>query len=87
MPECIIISIGQAGNQIAHQVWSLLALERLSNSADSTFFTQQQHQKPRARGILIDMEQGVIGSIKKSNISSLFDENQIITSNSGSGNK
>lgn len=40
----------------------------------------------KARGVLVDMEEGVIGEIKKSNISELFDSHQYVVSNSGSGN-
>ncbi|KAJ3414675.1 Tubulin epsilon chain [Chytridiales sp. JEL 0842] len=40
----------------------------------------------KARGVMIDMEEGVIGQIKSSPIAPLFDEHQSIVSNSGSGN-
>ncbi|KAJ3222077.1 Tubulin epsilon chain [Clydaea vesicula] len=39
----------------------------------------------RGRGILVDMEEGVINQIKNSFVGELFDNNQIISSNSGSG--
>lgn len=42
--------------------------------------------KLRARGLLIDMEEGVIGRIKGSSLAELFESHQYITSNSGSGN-
>jgi tubulin epsilon len=40
----------------------------------------------RARGICVDMEEGVIDQIKKSPIGEFFDDHQFIVSNSGSGN-
>lgn len=40
----------------------------------------------RARSVLIDMEEGVLGQIKRSVIGEIFDDEQIISSNSGSGN-
>jgi tubulin epsilon len=40
----------------------------------------------RARGIMIDMEEGVLNRILKSDIAELYDTHQIISSNSGSGN-
>jgi tubulin epsilon len=103
MPESLIVSIGQAGNQIAKQFWTLGIQEQLQqNTFDescSTFYRNadlkngkasmklgSKIKSLKARGILIDMEEGVIGSIKKSKIGDLFDQDQIVTSNSGSGN-
>ena len=40
----------------------------------------------KARGVLIDMEQGVLNQIKKSPIGELFDDHQYVSSSSGSGN-
>ncbi|KAJ3251672.1 Tubulin epsilon chain [Boothiomyces macroporosus] len=40
----------------------------------------------KARGIMIDMEEGVINSISSSPLNDLFDSHQKIVSNSGSGN-
>lgn len=40
----------------------------------------------KARGLLVDMEEGVINQIRNSPLNELFDERQQITSNSGSGN-
>ena len=40
----------------------------------------------KARGILVDMEEGVLNGIKNSAISDLFDPHQYVLSNSGSGN-
>ncbi|KAJ3213219.1 Katanin p60 ATPase-containing subunit A1 [Dinochytrium kinnereticum] len=40
----------------------------------------------RARSVLVDMEEGVINQIRTSPFGKLFDDDQIISSNSGSGN-
>lgn len=40
----------------------------------------------RARGLLVDMEEGVLNQILASETAGLFDNHQIISSNSGSGN-
>ncbi|TPX72319.1 hypothetical protein SpCBS45565_g00622 [Spizellomyces sp. 'palustris'] len=40
----------------------------------------------KGRGLLIDMEEGVVNQIRKSPLSELFDQEQQITSHSGSGN-
>jgi tubulin epsilon len=40
----------------------------------------------KARGLLVDMEQGVVGGIQSSPLGEIFDPHQIILSNSGSGN-
>ena len=40
----------------------------------------------RARAVLVDMEQGVLGQIAKSPVHELFDQHQMISSVSGSGN-
>ncbi|OAF68193.1 Epsilon-tubulin, partial [Intoshia linei] len=43
-------------------------------------------QSLRARAILIDMEEGVLNEIKRGRLSELFDNTQILSSVSGSGN-
>ena len=40
----------------------------------------------RARGVMVDMEEGVVNAIKKSVLSELFDADQHVTSVSGCGN-
>lgn len=40
----------------------------------------------KARGLLVDMEEKVVNGIKASPVGQLFDQQQIILSNSGSGN-
>ncbi|KAI8825783.1 Tubulin/FtsZ family, GTPase domain-containing protein [Fimicolochytrium jonesii] len=40
----------------------------------------------KARGLMVDMEEGVVGQIRKSPLGELFDSDQAVISNSGSGN-
>lgn len=87
MPETITISVGQAGNQIAHQFWKLAHQEQNKFHSDGdTFFRSYDKRHTKARGILIDMEPAVINGIMASTQASLFEDHQLITSQSGSGN-
>lgn len=96
MPQSIVIQVGQAGNQIGKRFWDLALNEQSKHSVGSfdeslsTFFVNTGKTKAitsfKARGILIDMEEGVINVIKQSSLKELFSSNQYITSVSGSGN-
>ncbi|KAI8609279.1 tubulin epsilon chain [Chytriomyces sp. MP71] len=101
MPECIVVPVGQCGNQIAARFWDLALQEHVHASAKGdptrsdialeTFFSRSASTRKakhglRARAVMIDMEEGVIGQILKSPIRSLFDDGQVVSSNSGSGN-
>lgn len=112
MPETLTISVGQAGNQIAGQFWSLSLQEQanfigngkpLYNDTLASFFRHSdiargienipvrggkgdQIRNLKARGMLIDMEEGVVGGILSSPVGELFDAHQVVLSNSGSGN-
>ncbi|KAI8911752.1 tubulin, epsilon 1 [Gorgonomyces haynaldii] len=98
MSQTIVLQVGQCGNQIGHKFWDL-ALQEHSlyttgqyDDALSSFFRDLKSTKGgritglRARSVLIDMEPGVLGQIQSSSISELFDKNQYISSDSGSGN-
>ena len=43
-------------------------------------------QNNLTKAVLVDMEEGVIGEMKRGPLGSLFDHNQLISSVSGSGN-
>lgn len=113
MPETLVVSIGQAGNQIGQQFWGLSLQEQsryigsnqpLYDDSLATFFRHADvangnEKMPnlemgnpykirnlKARGLLVDMEQAVVGGIMSSPLGELFDPHQIILSNSGSGN-
>lgn len=102
MPESIFIQIGQCGNQIGNRFWEMALREHATYNKKgeydrslSSFFRNISDKKGgenkiivnlKARGILIDMEEGVINSTSRSRIAELFDENQKITSTDGCGN-
>ncbi|KAI9328270.1 Tubulin/FtsZ family, GTPase domain-containing protein [Obelidium mucronatum] len=90
MPECVIIPVGQCGNQIAARFYDL-ALQEMASAdlsqtlATSTFF--EKHGKAiRARAVLVDMEEGVLGQTLNSPLGPLFASHQVVAGNSGSGN-
>ncbi|ORY47352.1 tubulin nucleotide-binding domain-like protein [Rhizoclosmatium globosum] len=63
----------------------MAAAEPSQTLATSTFF--EKHRKTlRARAVLVDMEEGVVGQTLTSPLGSLFGSNQVVASNSGSGN-
>ncbi|ORX77211.1 tubulin nucleotide-binding domain-like protein [Anaeromyces robustus] len=61
-------------------------ISNLSINAPSTFIKQHKISDLRARCVLIDMEENVINQIKSSPQGFLFRDDQMIMSNSGSGN-
>ena len=99
MPESIFIQVGQCGNQIGSRFWDLALQEHsavnktgLYDEPLSSFFRNTSAQlgekieSLRARAVLVDMEEGVLGQISKSNFRQLFDSDQYVRSVSGSGN-
>jgi tubulin epsilon len=96
--EIITVQVGQCGNQIATKFWDLALREHASrgilfDDSMSSFF---KFEKPglvsgdppiiKARSIIVDMEEGVINQILKSDIGELFDTKQLIKDVSGAGN-
>ncbi|TPX60608.1 hypothetical protein PhCBS80983_g01712 [Powellomyces hirtus] len=110
MSNCIVIQVGQCGNQIGGRFWDMVLQEHARNNkrgiyddALATFFRNVKTNRAgcsnvevgdgkgritglRARGVMIDMEPGVIDQIRRSPLSELFGEEQQVVSNSGSGN-
>ena len=90
--EIITIQVGQCGNQIGWRFWDLALREHASrgilfDDAMSSFFQFNESEKLlKARSILIDMEEGVINQIIKSDLGSLFDTTQLVNDVSGAGN-
>ncbi len=100
--EIITIQVGQCGNQIATKFWDLALREHanrgvLFDDSMSSFFkfnsdshTNQHSISPntqlKARSLIVDMEEGVINQILKSDIGELFDAQQLIKDVSGAGN-
>ena len=94
MSQAIVVQVGQCGNQIGSQFWESAVKEHsFSNSAGddamATFFSFKDQRNPfhnlRARGIMIDMEEKVLGRSQPGG-TQLFDPDQIISDCSGSGN-
>ena len=90
--EIITIQVGQCGNQIGWRFWDLALREHASrgilfDDAMSSFFLFDDKKKLlKARSILIDMEEGVINQILKSDLGELFDTTQLVNDVSGAGN-
>ncbi|KAJ3061367.1 Tubulin epsilon chain, partial [Podochytrium sp. JEL0797] len=92
MPQCIVLPVGQCGNQIASRFWDLslqelAATPTATSLATSTFFDKPTPKSPlRARSVLTDMEPGVLTHLLSTPLSHLFTDAQIVSSASGSGN-
>mmetsp|Transcript_17407 Transcript_17407/g.29171 ORF Transcript_17407/g.29171 Transcript_17407/m.29171 type:complete len:496 (+) Transcript_17407:153-1640(+) len=95
MRETVTIQVGQCGNQIGNQFWSMLLKEHETtpddDSALSAFFrfAPQRNGQPdimKARALLVDMECGPLTETMKSPLGSLFDETQFVMDVYGAGN-
>lgn len=90
--EIITIQVGQCGNQIGSRFWELALREHAArgityDDSMSSFFTYDESSNQlKARAILVDMEEGVLNSLLKSEIGELFDNHQLIKDVSGAGN-
>ncbi|ESO10597.1 hypothetical protein HELRODRAFT_186652 [Helobdella robusta] len=98
MTQSIVIQVGQCGNQIGARFWDLALKEhktlctKKTSSVDSvnSFFEQVDNERGqttlKARAVLVDMEEGVVDGMTKSNMGSIFKHQQLIKDFSGSGN-
>lgn len=94
--EILSIQVGQCGNQIGMRFWDLALREHanrgiLFDDAMSSFFKFEERQlgqdpQIKARSMVVDMEEGVINQLLKSDIGELFDNHQLIKDVSGAGN-
>jgi tubulin epsilon len=94
--EILSIQVGQCGNQIGSRFWDLALREHanrgvLFDDAMSSFFKFEERnfgEAPiiKARAMVVDMEEGVINQLLKSDIGELFDNHQLIKDVSGAGN-
>jgi len=94
--EILSIQVGQCGNQIGMRFWDLALREHanrgiLFDDAMSSFFKFEERglgEAPliKARSMVVDMEEGVINQLLKSDIGELFDNHQLIKDVSGAGN-
>ena len=84
--ECIVVQVGQCGNQVGHQFWKM-CLKEQSLSPSDTFFYRTQTNQLKARSVLIDMEESVISRITNDpQLSSIYDSECKIIDQSGAGN-
>lgn len=89
-----MIHVGQCGNQIGNQFWSLLLQEHEqtqdTDEALSAFFhfsPQRDGTKAmKARALLVDMECGPLQETMRGPLGSLFDEKQFVMDVYGAGN-
>ncbi|KAH0574884.1 Epsilon tubulin [Spironucleus salmonicida] len=87
MREIITLQIGQCGNQIGSEFWRTIMSEHCSyTDSASTFLYDGNKQFPQARGVLVDMEEGVLNQIFKSELSMIFDKKSTVSGVDGSGN-
>lgn len=93
--EIISIQVGQCGNQIGMRFWDLALREHANrgiifDDSMSSFFKFEENGSEipsiKARSLVVDMEEGVINQILKSDIGELFDDKQFIKDVSGAGN-
>lgn len=102
MTQCVVVQVGQCGNQIGNRFWNLALREHsvvnekgIYDSALSTFFLNGAGDDGsylpsisglKARAVLVDMEEGVVGELFRSSIRNIYDHRFLITDVSGSGN-
>jgi tubulin epsilon len=93
--EIISVQVGQCGNQIGMRFWDLALREHASrgvlfDDSMSSFFKFEENGTEiptiKARSLVVDMEEGVINQLLKSDIGELFDDKQFIKDVSGAGN-
>jgi tubulin epsilon len=93
--EIVTIQVGQCGNQIGMKFWDLALKEHASrgilfDDAMSSFFkfenTNSNNPNLKSRALVVDMEEGVINQMLKSDIGDLFDIRTFIKDVSGAGN-
>jgi len=99
MREILSIHVGQGGIQIGNALWELYCLEH-GISADgemknpdekklgsaSSFFTHTSTNNMVPRAVIVDLEPGVIDSIKKSEYSGLYHPSQLISGKEDAAN-
>lgn len=84
MREIVSVQIGQCGNQVGCAFWRKMLTEHASGSSEqaSVYFDAEGH----ARCILVDMEEGVLSQVRRSEISAIFAQNCFMRGTDGSGN-
>lgn len=99
MREIIHVQCGQCGNQIGAKFWEVISSEHgIDPSGNFTgsnpnqlerinvYFNEAYGGKYVPRAVLVDLEPGVIDSVKSSNYGQLFKPDNFIAGASGAGN-
>jgi tubulin beta len=99
MREIIQLQLGQCGNQVGLPFWELLCKEHgvdqegISRGASiqqtkrvNVFFDELQCQRYIPRCLLLDLEPGVLDSVRSSEYGRLFKPDNFLFSHSGAGN-
>ncbi|KRW99670.1 Tubulin/FtsZ, GTPase domain [Pseudocohnilembus persalinus] len=82
--ELVTIQVGQCGNQIGMKFWELALKEHSQNNKNGIYDDALSSFFKNA--IIVDMEEGVINQMLKSDIGEIFDDRQFIHDVSGAGN-
>lgn len=95
MREIISIHVGQAGVQIGNACWELYGKEHDINTdgtrnnndnTSSSFYSETSNGNLVPRTIMVDLEPGVIDSIKQGEYKNLFHPNQLINGKEDAAN-
>ncbi|XP_037270150.2 tubulin epsilon chain-like [Rhipicephalus microplus] len=95
MTQSIVVQVGQCGNQIGCRFWDLALREHtlLEDRSDAdmsawNFFRMEENGKDelRARAVMVDTEERVINSIRRTPLGGMLSKHQFVTDVSGSGN-
>jgi tubulin beta len=101
MREIVSLSIGQAGNQINKEFWKTISKEHGVDTTDgickaeqdvqsqklNVFFEEVQGGRCVPRSILVDLEPGVLDSVRSNKeVGSLFNPDNYVFAQNGAGN-
>jgi len=99
MRNIIVVNVGQCGNQIGQRFWELVSEEHsLDNDGQfvgdnyiqsarlDVYYNESGNQRWVPRSVQVDLEPGVLDSIRSSPIGNLFKRDNFIHANNGAGN-
>jgi len=99
MREILCVQVGQCGNQVGTKFWEMISGEHGldksgSYKGDSTlqldaidvYYHEAQNSKYVPRAILVDLEPGVMDTIKAGPFGALFRPDNMVFAQSGAGN-
>ncbi|XP_074144810.1 tubulin beta-1 chain isoform X2 [Sminthopsis crassicaudata] len=99
MREIVHIQIGQCGNQIGSKFWEVIGEEHgidvngsyqgdspLQLQRINVYYKEAYDKTYVPRAVLVDLEPGILDSIRSSNIGTLFPPDNFVHGNSGAGN-